>query len=183
MLARLTLVLVFLMTASGQRPTNDKCSPSCTLDFNPVCGSDGVTHFNPCTFEFAQCNNSNLTLHARGECDPAFVKKVVCAGDRVCTHEFKPVCGSDGVTYDNRCTFKFAQCDNPNLTLHARGECNPAYVKKIVCAGDRVCTRELDPVCGSDDVTYFNPCTFKFAQCNNPNLTLHARGRCDATKC
>ncbi|ETV81988.1 hypothetical protein H257_05516 [Aphanomyces astaci] len=187
MLARLTLALAFLMTASGQRPTKDECAGlrTCTRELDPVCGSDGVTYFNPCAFKFSQCDKHDLTLRARGQCDPTQVKTEECA--RVygsCTREHNPQCGSDGVTYGNPCHFNRAKCDNPGLTIHASGRCDPPQVKTEECA--RVygsCTREHNPQCGSDGVTYGNPCHFNRAKCDNPGLTIHASGRCDPTEC
>ncbi|ETV75338.1 hypothetical protein H257_10200 [Aphanomyces astaci] len=181
MLVLLTVVLAFLIPASGQRPTIEECARAggtCSREFNPICGSDGVTYSNPCLFRFAQCKKPSLTLHARGQCDATHLKQVECAGPRVCTRELDFVCGSDGVSYTNPCFFRFAQCDNPKLTLHAGGKC----VTKEECAGPRVCTRELDYVCGSDGVSYINRCFFRFAQCDNPKLTLHSSWRCDAPR-
>lgn len=34
-----------------------------------------------------------------------------------------PVCGSDGITYPNRCNFERARCHNRNVTLIRRNHC------------------------------------------------------------
>ncbi|MPC30362.1 ovomucoid-like [Portunus trituberculatus] len=41
------------------------------------------------------------------------------------------------------------------------------------------CTRERNPVCGSDTVTYANPCLFSIAQCQNRKLTMRHMGECN----
>ena len=49
---------------------------------------------------------------------------------RICTLEFDPVCGSDGVTYGNLCQFNFAKrCDNPDLEIENRGVCGKCITK------------------------------------------------------
>ncbi|OWZ24126.1 hypothetical protein PHMEG_000882 [Phytophthora megakarya] len=44
--------------------------------------------------------------------------------ERVCTKEFQPLCGSDEVTYGNKCLFQNAKCCNSTLTLAFEGECS-----------------------------------------------------------
>ena len=48
-------------------------------------------------------------------------KTVQC--ETVCTSDFFPICGSDGITYKNQCLFKVATCLNPKMKLRNHGPC------------------------------------------------------------
>ena len=42
----------------------------------------------------------------------------------ICTAEYDPVCGSDGLTYSNGCNLEVKKCmENPNLQVSSKGEC------------------------------------------------------------
>ena len=42
----------------------------------------------------------------------------------ICTEQYDPVCGSDGVTYSNGCYLEVTKCiENPDLLLASKGEC------------------------------------------------------------
>jgi Cys-rich repeat protein len=66
-----------------------------------------------------------------------------CAGDshELCTAEYAPVCGEDGVTYGNAC-----EADRAGIEVAHEGACELA------------CYEIYAPVCGTDGTTYPNDC-------------------------
>ncbi|XP_050729539.1 agrin-like isoform X12 [Eriocheir sinensis] len=190
---------------SGPDPATPSCSQQCTRIFLPVCGSDGVTYNNLCLLQIVDCENKaaggpGVSVTAEGACDKAAGVDALQVGpttscSQQCTRIFLPVCGSDGVTYNNLCLLEIANCENKaaggaGVTVAAEGACGaateapqpPSTTEKATCS--QQCTRIFLPVCGSDGVTYNNPCLLEIADCENkaaggPGVSVTAEGACD----
>eukprot|EP00923_Selenidium_pygospionis_P046797 GHVN01080807.1.p1 GENE.GHVN01080807.1~~GHVN01080807.1.p1 ORF type:complete len:563 (+),score=72.74 GHVN01080807.1:71-1759(+) len=158
------------------------CDADCPSDFQPYCGSDGVTYTNACHFEIAKCKAPSLTLAlSPGTACPTILKTDYRVGgteaecSRPCNAEEIPYCGSDGVTYGNKCHFLVAQCMKPELLLNRTpGEPCPGrrelQGRRRKCGGP--CPLNYVPHCASNGVLYGNSCHFEAARCEEPTLNL-----------
>ncbi|XP_078366612.1 agrin-like isoform X7 [Oculina patagonica] len=161
------------------------CAQGCPKKIDQVCGSDNVTYDNKCSLEKAACeNNKEITIVKQGRCEvpqPTTHKpKSSCA--QGCFFEIEQVCGSDNVTYDNKCFLEKAACEkNKEITIVKKGRCQDTINEpKPSCV--QGCSKDLKHVCGSDNVTYDNKCLLEKAACEkNKEITIVKNGKCQAT--
>ncbi|CAG7835807.1 unnamed protein product [Allacma fusca] len=105
----------------------------------------------------------------------------------ICTRIMRPVCGSDGVTYSNRCELNCAAKRKTGLTEARVGRCEETKLPRKFEPKDGpsdlgsncFCTREFSPVCASNGKTYSNPCEFGCAQRQRKGLEITKTGPCE----
>ncbi|XP_072002325.1 ovoinhibitor-like isoform X4 [Engystomops pustulosus] len=150
----------------------------CTSDYSPVCGSDAVTYANKCSFCYAKKRNADLIFVSDGTCKEKSHEDVCQGYGDICTRDYSPVCGSDAVTYANKCSFCYAKKRNADLIFVSDGECKEKSHEDGCQGYGDICTRDYSPVCGSDAVTYANKCSFCYAKKRNAELVFVSDGKC-----
>jgi hypothetical protein len=186
----------------------------------PVCGEDGLSYVNRCKASCAEVSVVHIgpceTPVCRGDEDCAkeeFCEFEACLDDTLaalrigecvsvpngCPEIFDPVCGCDGVTYDNDCFRQEARvskahdgrCDEPPPRCGGIGgfECpspgqvcifEPGTCHIVDNMGECVerpdaCIEIWDPVCGCDGQTYSNECHAVMA-----GVSIDHEGECRA---
>ncbi|RMB96654.1 hypothetical protein DUI87_26719 [Hirundo rustica rustica] len=140
----------------------------CPRNYDPVCGTNGRTYPNECSLCKDVLRNRALDKKHDGRC-----VRIDCTGflkpgsgfNIPCTMEFSPICGTNGITYRNKCHFCTAVASGLDVNLRSYGQCFQQNTNtNIDCSSQKganlICTSEYNPLCGSDGRTYGNKCQF-----------------------
>ncbi|XP_074694715.1 double-headed protease inhibitor, submandibular gland-like [Strix aluco] len=176
------IVIARQRASCGMYRLSAKMQLACPRNYEPVCGTDDVTYPNECSLCREIFLNRAIDKKHDGRC-----VKLDCTGhlkarnghETPCTLEYMPICGTNGVTYTNRCNFCNAVANGVDVNLRYIGEC----FEEIDCSEHKgnnlICTAEYDPLCGSDGRTYGNKCQFCNAvSFSRGTLLLKRHGEC-----
>ncbi|KAK3101583.1 hypothetical protein FSP39_004642 [Pinctada imbricata] len=150
-----------------------------------------LTESNPCrgiTCPYGDCvidRNNNPVCKCLPKCEPVV----------------KPVCGSNGMNFDNECKLRQYACTNKIKDLGVLKEGNCAgegcgTVKKCeyfsfcngtghdaacICPTNMSCEYQTEaPVCGNDSKEYHNECFLRVASCKQKKtIYIKSHGQCD----
>ncbi|TRZ22255.1 hypothetical protein HGM15179_004825, partial [Zosterops borbonicus] len=143
----------------------------CPRNYSPVCGTNGRTYSNECSLCKDFIRNRALDKKHDGRC-----VRIDCTGflrpgsgfSIPCGMDYSPICGTNGITYRNKCQFCTA-VQNTNTQF----DCSQQKGSQLIC------TSEFNPVCGSDGRTYGNKCQFCNAFTRSAgNLFVRHQGQC-----
>ncbi|KAG0728646.1 Agrin [Chionoecetes opilio] len=191
-----------------------ECPPKCEPVMRPVCGSDDLTYDNLCDLNRAVCvKQTDIVVSYVGVCG----EEGPCAGHKCdhggvcverqgrpvcecpqCPSNLDPVCGADGISYDNECRLRAEACRiRRAIAVRYRGRCNGCQDKQCdfygVCEADESgvglcvcpegCVKVESKVCGTDGITYLNECLLKVSSCHKQQfVTVASSGDCDLCK-
>ena len=151
----------------------------CGIYFEPVCAEGGITYQNECSAEFfdrkilyegecAHSSSSELVIEppsSEHESSSSIRDEIRYSYAEECEETLNPVCGENGLTYQNRCSAVIFGVD-----VEHNGVCESSSSSSITIVSSsnesrilysyaEECKPDLSPVCTGNGVTYQNNCS------------------------
>ncbi|XP_072180203.1 agrin-like [Diadema setosum] len=153
------------------------CPSTCANNkWKPVCGTDGKTYETLCHLRYEACmpGTPDVSLAHIGACSGDDCSTISCQD-----FTYSPCCGSDGITYYNKCELEryacFTNVPKGKLYVVHQGACiapSPGCPSACPAPDDH-------EVCGSDGNTYPSLCHLNQQRCaDGSNLTIDHPGPC-----
>eukprot|EP00794_Sanderia_malayensis_P009806 gene9806-10811_t len=214
-------------TKLTKRQARCVCDPDCSNAYKgKVCSTNQKTYSNECALLREKCSSTtkqiNVDYYSRCK---ASCKNVRCPTDKFCVEDQyrvphcitnaickkkckvdasrdKMLCGTNGVTYQNRCFLRKAIChlgNGKSVGIAYKGKCKKSVTcrdikcpKHTKCLSDSIGVRCVrcknfcmggfhlrQLVCGSNGVTYRNWCSLRNAACKSGrNIEVIRNGSC-----
>lgn len=174
-------VLVATASAGRQLTYLDCWTSLCNRARRELCASDGKTYQDECSWKKSYCSG-NLeanTLLDFGSCQ---LYEHNCREKLAkCPKIYRPVCGSNGITFGNSCAIDHHNCipGNEIVTESYKGECKKNLKNDVQkCYKSCKNNNKEKQVCGSDGKTYKNRCYLENEACDVPDLVVVSKGAC-----
>ncbi|XP_055542560.1 serine protease inhibitor dipetalogastin-like [Wyeomyia smithii] len=143
----------------------------CTLDYNPICASDGQTYANECDMRCENVKNPNFHAYKVAD-EPCTSKEIVLLQEPVAGRISSRLNHSCRCSMHSRKVLSFILVSLMLIAVHAG-------VKTTTEMSECVCPRNIDPVCASDGNSYTNKCVMECAESKSKTkLTVAIQGWC-----
>ncbi|XP_048031963.1 ovomucoid-like [Megalobrama amblycephala] len=130
MFTRGVIVLLCVLVAVSDAARKPNCehypTGACPKNYKPKCGSDGKTYSNECMLCFAiKESGTEILIVKESRCDDDQQPYCEPNPSGGCPKIYRPVCGSDGITYGNECELCFAiEESNTEIFKVKDGKCD-----------------------------------------------------------